>query len=643
MDSSKLIYEQYIRDEFIKICDVFKDVDNKKKKLPGPIAYEYDQLVKLVKAGDLAGSCWKIDNIRSIAEIVLKAVDLRYVKRNGWKKYEQSMHGYEKTSQALEKIRNWRNNYGTGHGALVNDFTSHFWDISKCIQAIEDIMDVMIDEKFYINWVEFVKNEKPHSFTLEGNDYLSKKSLTGKGILTAGRKNFNGVKDQTGDNMVVLGSGFNGPDIFFKMYSNDDGCATFRNFRNNSTLFLKKEQGIYNLDTDANRKALEIDFNTVKPNDFIKQACRDLDESKVRSLGEVAGEYFYQEKYKNARIIHRVLSKTSKDLYKKELEIIGSFIDRAIEGPEKPLVGLGYDDKNLFIGNKGCFSEIFFRMMIQLYWKEGNQIGELGVKIVETYKQIDKLLNEYSKGHPFSGSVLKLDLEKTYLYLVRNCRNETSIQDTRNKIQENLEKCKDMLEAVPYHERVVDAYGFFANLFFKSHLRLEGAGLQFMNDADKELIKLYLEDSYEKRAAVYHINPVNIWNIRGFAWSEHVLGRYLMAKDENSNSIEAIACLEKAIGIRKVNLKHFKNIGLFEDTMTGKAEIIAWAAKNGSEEESQRYIKKFKSTASQYLNMEKDEREYQSQIINRLSRKYNVGIEVRIREQGKIEWVLIGA
>lgn len=150
MEHQSMDYEHWVKEEFATICDVFRNPEDKKRRLPGPIAFEYGHLVKLVKEGDLAGCCWKIDNLRVMIGNVLEAVDRRYTNRLGRNDHRQERPGYQITSRALDEIRNWRNNYGTGHGALVHNVATHFWDISKCIKAIEDILEVMTQEGFYI-------------------------------------------------------------------------------------------------------------------------------------------------------------------------------------------------------------------------------------------------------------------------------------------------------------------------------------------------------------------------------------------------------------------------------------------------------------------------------------------------------------
>lgn len=121
---------------------------------------------------------------------------------------------------------------------------------------------------------------------LEGHDYLSRHNLSGSGVLVAGKNNYNERDDRTGEHMMVLRSGFDGPDIFFYMYR-PDGNFAFRNFRTNSTLFLRERNGLYELQAGENYRALEIDFDAAAPKDFMAQACLDLDESKVRRLGEL--------------------------------------------------------------------------------------------------------------------------------------------------------------------------------------------------------------------------------------------------------------------------------------------------------------------------------------------------------------------
>lgn len=322
-----------------------------------------------------------------------------------------------------------------------------------------------------------------------------------------------------------------------------------------------------------------------------------------------------------------------------ELQLMGDFIKRAIQGPETPLKGLGDGRRNLIRRKGSCLLEVLFGMLIQLYWKEGNEGAGLDDQIRETYEQIKGLLEAYSKSFPFSGRVLGLELERAYLYLIRNRRAEWELEALRVNILKNLKQCEEILKSVPYHERVIDAYGFFANLFFKSHLAMEGGNQRFMPDADRNLIKTYLDKSLAERKAAYHINPVNIWNIRGLAWSEHVLGRYLMVENETVNINDVNVHMKKAIGIREAGLKIFKHRGLFEDALAGQAEISRWLDRSGNKEERLIHVKAFKRVASGYLNMDKNHREIQERSINRISKKYGVGILVRIDGNGRINWV----
>ena len=173
-------------------------------------------------------------------------------------------------------------------------------------------------------------------------------------------------------------------------------------------------------------------------------------------------------------------------------------------------------------------------------------------------------------------------------------------------------------------------------MHFKSHL-VEGEGLQ-CSTKKKDKIHKNLKSALDRREKVYQRNPVNILNIRGYAWSKHVMARYLLAINQVNNHTEALNYLHSAYDIREKGEARFHYRGLYEDILKNLAEIYRLATLSKDAENMTFSQNEVKEMAHRYLKHHHKRADEIKERVNDIFKDYGCPFEITGWNTNDLNW-----
>lgn len=524
--------------------------DEKRDLLPGPIAFEYKRLREYTEKGNVEASLWKLVNLANVTLSYLFAAVLegdnpmRKDLFNGQNpsvrfKREEILGSrigrrLRALLTAIKNIIDWRNDYGTGHGVLLNqsyyisdNILQYYIDFLRFFKPFPDILD---DANLSLRAV--IKNEKTGEQVLlavTGANYFDKiRDVPWGTWLVCNTENC--VIKQHEAPVRFFGYQFDLPDIYFvesvfegekENFTENKILKTYRNYSKNR---IKKIVG----------------KNSVAWNDEPRQVAW-LSGDEREEWWTYYKRVTKNNKYYNGDLINIIADASEK------FQLLGRY-DKAIisasavlkhSNKNDPAVNLRanlamysaeFAKGNSVEANKHLLKAksvvskvkktnmktgVFLNAQIsaQESWNIGLSRKKEDIKSAlnicdNSISELDKSENEY----PFSALMAKLELRKNKLYISRNCEGRNS-HKLRNESLEVLKETRRLYQIDPENRRTVDIYGFACNLYRRHTCDLIDQGKLDQNEVGE--VEKIIDEGLEIRKKSLDSYDMDIWSVRG--------------------------------------------------------------------------------------------------------------------------------
>lgn len=596
MDVNK-ISRNLAEQELYCISQTFDWLDDYKiEQLPGPIAFEYKCLKEYTQEGNIEASLWKLVNLSNVTLSYLFAVALEKNTDLNGRVFGDSQERDPSVRRKIQIIRNlkigkelnlllnsvkeiadWRNYYGTGHGVLLRKQTYYIdseiiYFYKKLVNVFKEFPDILRGNNLSLFRVHNSNTAGPLNIELNGSKYFEKfEGNEWGGWLVCDRST---IVDANSAAIRFYGYQYDLPDIYFfeSLFNiNNQKRFTFRNYSQNRIKLCFKDDVAWE---DEPRQIAWLyedernqwwDYYHKNSNTGNKEKCINILVDAAEKF-HLIGMYKEAIKCANEVLKHKVepehfvksnLVLYSSNVAEGNIHVVLDFLHSAKEMASQ--IKETDKEKGILLNTQIRIQESWYMGVSRENAKKAIKICEEGIEEIKTLKV----------KFPFSALMLELELWKNWLYIWRDLDDRDSFR-LREVCLKVLDNTREVYSIDPENRRNTDIYGFICN-----HYRQHSCDLieqQKLDRKEIEVIEKIIDEGFAVREKSFNKFDMDIWSVRGYAWSIHDKARFLMVMKNDYTAAEELLKIS-----RDLRLKYFKSFpddkGVLVDLVKNYADL----------------------------------------------------------------------